>query len=335
MAEQYTKPYLSYPQQLALMKHRGMTCLNDEAALRVLRAAGYYRLSAYVYPFRQMLEDQARRTSPAHFRAESLRPDTTFEQVEALWRFDRKLRLLCLDGLETIEVGIRTQVAHVLGRRDKYGHLRRASLDRIECKRPGPPSDGSAGKTGDAFDFWVHRYNKLQAQARSEDFVRHNIMKYGTDLPIWIAVEFLDFGAIVRLFGLLERSDQNSIARDLGITDGRLLVKWLAVLNYLRNTAAHHARLWNRTLTLKPAKINPNQVPPELAHAALLQRHDKVYLTLAILAALTSSIDATSNWPNRLRTLVRKFPIISGMSPELDMGFPGSWQDLALWTAQP
>lgn len=335
MTQQYTKPYLAYVEQLALMKQRGMTCSNDEAALCVLRAAGYYRLSAYVYPFRLMLDDHACRATPAHFRAETLRPGTTFEQVEALWRFDSKLRLLCLDGLETIEVGIRTQVAHVLGRRDKYGHLRRASLDQIECGRPGPPEAGFAADTqGDAFDFWIRRYNKLQTQARSEDFVRHNIMKYGPDLPIWIAIEFLDFGALARLFGLLERSDQNLIARDLGITDGRVLVKWLAVLNYLRNTAAHHARLWNRTLTLKPAKINPNQVPIEMEHSAHLQRHDKLYLTLAILAVLASHIDATSNWPNRLRTVIRKFPVIEGMAPELDMGFPEAWQDLALWKAR-
>ena len=115
------------------------------------------------------------------------------------------------------------------------------------------------------------------------------------------------------------------------MSDGRVLVKWLPILNYLRNSAAHHARLWSRTLTLKPANINPAQVPEKLAHAQSVGRNDKLYLTLAIVAVLAEGMDGPSNWPNRMRTLVRKFPAITGMGPEVSMGFPDGWESLPLW----
>lgn len=257
MAQQYTKPHLTYADQLALLKSRGLQCTDDDRALRVLRAAGYYRLSAYVYPFRELLPDVAPRTSPYHYRSDDIRPGTTFEHIEALWRFDRSLRMACLDGLETVKVGTRTQIAYILGARHTFGHLERTALDEAACRELVPSGSGR----DEAFEVWCHKYEELRRYALAEDFVRHNAAKYDGQLPIWIAVEFLDFGAIVRLFKLLRADDQNTIARGLGIRNGKLLACLLLPLNYVRNSAAHHSRLWNRTLTLKapnfPAAVYP------------------------------------------------------------------------------
>jgi abortive infection bacteriophage resistance protein len=320
----YEKPHLPYPDQLALLKSRGLACADDAHAIRVLRAAGYYRLSAYIYPFRELLTETDERTSPYHFRSDKIRQGTTFEQIEALWRFDRALRMVWLDGLETIEVGIRTQVANTIGKHHTFGHLEREALDEAACEEPGKDA-------GDAFTTWCARYEELRKNAMAEDFMRHNTFKYGGELPIWIAVEFLDFGAIARLFNLLRREDQNEIARGLEIRNGKLLARILVNLNYIRNAAAHHSRLWNRTLTYQPPKIPPAVVPSTLAHLADLSVRDKTYIPLAITAHLTDQLDPATNWPSRVRTLVRKFPNLAGVSPVGDMGFPEGWESLALW----
>lgn len=146
-----------------------------------------------------------------------------------------------------------------------------------------------------------------------------------------MACEFLDFGAIVRLYGLLDRADQNEIARELGIKSGRLLSAWLTSLNYLRNMAAHHNRVWNRALTYKQRTFNPAQVEPSLAHLASSPVRDKVYLPLAVTAYLVQHIDPAHRWPVNLRDDVKKFPAVQNVTPELDMGFPEGWLDLPLW----
>ncbi|WP_396350718.1 Abi family protein [Kocuria atrinae] len=51
------------------------------------------------------------------------------------WSFDRSLRLLCLDAAEIIEVGVRTRLAYVLGRRDRMGHIHLESLDGKKCAK--------------------------------------------------------------------------------------------------------------------------------------------------------------------------------------------------------
>lgn len=331
----YDKPHLTYEEQLEKLLSRGLGCADEAAALNTLRAVGYYRLSAYVYPFRELLTPGAPRSSPVHYRAETMRYGASFEQVAALWRFDRKLRLTCLDAIETVEIGMRTKIAHVLGKRDPFGHVTRESLDGQRCSAP-PVGKRKADPAGpvDIFEQWVEKYESLAHPARNEDYVKHNLAKYGEPLPVWIAVEFLDLGALVRLYHLMERADQNTIAKEVGVAGGPLLGHWLRDLNYLRNVCAHHSRLWNRTLTMKPGKFNPAQVHEPLRHAAQAsdESRKKVYVLLAELAYLVRHIDTTSRWPQSgLRTVVRKFPGDGLLSPEKDMGFPDGWEDLDLW----
>ena len=42
----YNKPYLSFQQQLELLKARGLEVTDDAAAISYLERIGYYRLSA-------------------------------------------------------------------------------------------------------------------------------------------------------------------------------------------------------------------------------------------------------------------------------------------------
>ena len=263
-------------------------------------------------------------------RSERIRNGTSLDQIEALWRFDRALRLICLDGFESIEIGLRTQLAHVLGRRNPFGHLDSDSLDTEVCSRE---SNSPGGRTN--FDVWLAQYHKLQQDARNEDYVVHHTTKYGERVPVWIAVEFLDFGAVTRLFSFMLKTDQNEVARQFGVHGGRQFARWLRDFNYLRNVCAHHSRLWNRTLTYKSGKFNPKQVDAVLAHAAACEGRDKIYVNLASMAYCIRMIAPQAVWHLELRRHIENFPAIEGMSPSRDMGFPPAWKSLALWNIQP
>jgi abortive infection bacteriophage resistance protein len=326
----YQKPHLTFERQLALLESRGLDVSDRADALQLLRAVGYYRLSAYVYPFRQLLPAEEQRVaSPAHYRSEEYVAGATYEAVRALWQFDRRLRLVTLDALEAVEISLRTSVAYVLGERDPFGHVNRDSLDRSACNRR------SGTGSSDAFTLWESVYQRKQDEAAREDFVRHHLGKYGQPLPVWIAVEFLDFGALVRLARLMRMGDQNEVARMHGVTNGTLFAGWMRNLSYLRNVCAHHSRLWNRTLTYPYARWRSEQTPASLAHAAAMDRRDKVYIGLAIAAALVRHIQPESNWPLTLRTVIRKFPETPHLSPEGSMGFPHDWGSLPLWNSAP
>ena len=326
MAEKYGKPHLTYEQQLALLVGRGLICSNRPAATAALERIGYYRLSAYVYPFRELLPpDEQRRASPTHYRAESIGAGTRFEDVLAVWEFDRSLRLVILDAVETIEIGLRTRLAYTLGARNPFGHL---DPDHLSEKARMPASDASG--TPSRHEQWLQGHlDDIEANSH-EDYLRHNLHKYD-QLPIWIAVETMSFGRLAALFQLLDPADQTRIAAGLSIGGKGLLISWLKTLNYLRNVCAHHARLWNRSLTYTLRKMTTSQVEEDLHHLCGPSPTKKVYSALAVTAYLVRRIDPASNWPMRARAHILSFPPIPVLDPAAQMGLPADWDREPLW----
>ncbi len=51
--ERYDKPPLTYTEQVELLKSRGMTVPDEKRTERLLANISYYRLSAYMLPYKQ------------------------------------------------------------------------------------------------------------------------------------------------------------------------------------------------------------------------------------------------------------------------------------------
>jgi len=47
----YQKPFLSYAEQIALLKERGLSFENEEQSLKILEKVSYYRLGNYWHIF--------------------------------------------------------------------------------------------------------------------------------------------------------------------------------------------------------------------------------------------------------------------------------------------
>jgi len=101
----YSKPWLSYQDQVALLQSRGMVVHDVQAATEFLRHVNYYRFSGYCLVF-----EAVRHT---------FNPGVTFEQVHAAYEFDTILRDIVTEALEAVEVNLRTAVAHRFG--EQYG----------------------------------------------------------------------------------------------------------------------------------------------------------------------------------------------------------------------
>lgn len=325
----YDKGHLSYEGQLERLRSRGLSVQDPQRGIALLKTVGYYRLSAYVYPFREKLPKAE--WTPGHTRSETIMPGVNLEHVRAMWDFDRRVRLLVLDASEVIEVGLRTQIAYVLGRRDTFGHVHESSLDQNKCD----DARYVKGVPERAFDMWIKRYDELREQAKTEDYVQHNLTKYDeSPLAVWVAMEFLDFGAAVRLLGLMLDSDSNEIARNMGFTSGQKLSKVLLSCSSMRNRAAHHSRTWNRPPFARPPKIYTTEVDESLAHWGGVHR-EFPYGPLALMAYLVRHIDPTSRWPCRAREQLLRFPKVPYLDVHQNMGFPHDWAELPLWKAQP
>ena len=237
-------------------------------------------------------------------------PGTTFEDVVALYEFDRALRLLVLDAVERIEVAVRGNWAYQLALKNgPHGYL-----------RTGLYSD--RGKLN-------AKKRELTAQVnRSKDtFIIHYKTKYSgpTHPPVWMASELMSFGLLSSLYGLLkDPKDRNAIAAPFGL-DEVIFGPAVQNISTVRNICAHHGRLWNQRL--KATLKLPKKRPPILANALNRIANDKLYNTLAFVKYLLDGCDPSNTWGQRL--IAHMATLASGR--EADMGFPPDWLDWKLW----
>lgn len=321
----YDKPHLSYSAQVQRLVERGLHVGDRAGAERLLASIGYYHLSAYMYPYRELLPPAEQcRQSPVHYRSDAFQPGAAFEQVIGLYEFDRLLRLYCLEALGHVEIGLRTRATYILGERDTFGHLEQSALDGKSCHRVGRD-----GRTD--FDAWQDRCRRLQSDARNEDFIRHALHKYGEPLPVWTAVETFDFGALARLLGLMRGDDLNCLAGDLGIKHARLLVDVVRGLNVVRNIASHHGRLWNRQIVYGLRNYDPRGVAPELRHVARGGERKKIYIYLVWMTYLAHQFAPDSSAKESLLGLVDVLGSTTTRSLVDDMGFPADWRRQQVW----
>ena len=87
----YAKPALTFEAQADLL------AANRDELIARLKAVNYYRLSGYLYPFRDLPND-------------TFRPGADLDTVWRRYNFDRRLRLILLDAIERIEVAVRTRL---------------------------------------------------------------------------------------------------------------------------------------------------------------------------------------------------------------------------------
>jgi abortive infection bacteriophage resistance protein len=287
---------LTFEQQADRLLELGLVAERDELVRR-LRGVGYYRLSAYWYPFR--------------------RPDGRFihgTSLDSIWRrytFDRRLRLLALDASERVEVCLRTELVYSLAQRQgPFGY-----------EDPDSPQKLSAPEH-------ERLLNEIEVEGRRsrEHYIVLFFQLYGSDHarpPYWTITELMTFGTLLTLFRGCPTAVQQELAERFGVAD-RVLESWLRALNAVRNVCAHHGRLWNRELGYRP------MIPRKDGrwHEPIEVSQHRVFGMLTILKYLLDQIAPHSGWSRRLLKLLGEYPQI----PRAPMGFPVGWERCPIWT---
>lgn len=303
------KIFRSYEEQIDLLASRGMSIHDRDWAVDHLRSINYYRLSGYWYPFRMLRGE-------GEPRSDRFLPGTDLREVVALHDFDARLRAAAFTALSHVELTIRARLGHELGRVDPLIHHRPDLL--------GPTARQSrSGLPSASYTTWSRQFDEELRRSR-EDFVAHHRENYRGRLPIWAAVEILDWGKLTRLFGMSPRDVRDAVASEIALT-GPQLESWLKSLNILRNYAAHHGRVFNRVFTLTP-RLPRTGAPGIPALAPVMNR---AFGQLSIVQYLLTSFQVGN--AAVLPAVMRTFPRIP-VVPISQTGAPDDWEDSPLWT---
>jgi abortive infection bacteriophage resistance protein len=290
MAGSYSKPALSPADLLAHLRSRGLVVADPVRALQALEHVGYYRLLIYMRPLQE--------GHPKTFIA-----GAAFDDILALYEFDRELRLLCLDGIERVEVALRAAIVCQVA----VPHGPHFYLDHR------------------LFETREQYVDFFQAAAKAR---YHGITHYREHYddpplaPIWTIMEALTYGQLSHLYSWLRIAERKEIAKRFGF-DETILVSWFRSLNVLRNMCAHHNRLWNFPMLVDRPKA-AKSLKTEM------ESTDRFYARAVVLSSLLDAGGHGADWRKRLIELTDRCSVVDTAK----MGFPADWRTRAFWTAE-
>lgn len=214
-------------QQLDLLKSRGLTVNDADKAREILLDIGYYRLGFYLFPFEKSYPDLRDRT---HEYVEG----ASFEDAVNLYYFDFDLRLLLMRYLNRIEIAFRTSLIYNLS--NKY------NTTPIWFVSPSVVSRTYA--------------RDFERKVYTSDFKRNPVIhrhhqKNPNDrfAPSWKTLEFMTFGAVMKLYEQLkERDDKIFVAHKFGVRQVVTFESYMHTIRQVRNACAHGLLLYDLRL---------------------------------------------------------------------------------------
>jgi abortive infection bacteriophage resistance protein len=299
----YEKPAKTLEGQAELLISRGLVADMDRL-VTVLGQINYYRLSTYLYTYRD--------------GSERLMPGTKLDHILRIYEFDHTLRMLLLDVIEGVEILVRSRLAYHFAM--KHGPFDWARPELFPGFNP-------------VYNDFVRWQEKLQEQTRrsreqraNEDTVVHFFHKYGDEherLPIWMLTEIMDFGATLSFYRGVEPSIRKDVAMSLDQPE-ELVMSWLLSLNTVRNRCAHHARLWNWQLGI-PVKFPTPRKYPEWSGLGLSNKY--IGAILYISSWISGRLFTKDQWQMKARDTLLGFS-------DLDLsriGMPKGWENDEIW----
>lgn len=191
---------------------------NRELALKNIEKYSYYSIiNGYKFVFKD--------------NDNNYKENTSFEEIFALYEFDKNIKAIFLKFTLEIEVILKSLMANTLA--EKYGVEDYLKLENLDENVEKELVD----------DFIV----KIEKEI-DDNYIKHPAIKHYKDtygfVPPFVLTKILTFGAISRYYSLLKQSDRQKISKYFRLSD-KLLRQILINLTMVRNISAHSDRLFN------------------------------------------------------------------------------------------
>lgn len=214
------KEYKSNEELINYLLSKGVVISNKKDALEKIERYTYYSI---VNTYKNIFKD----------KNGNYIEDVSFDDIYALFEFDKNLKNIILKYCLEIETVIKSvmanQISKVYGVKD---YLKTSNWD--------------ASINTDIKENLLKKINnEIEKDYNIHTAVTHYIDKYGF-VPPFVLVKILTFGVASSYYGLLKQSDRQAIAKYFKISD-KLLKQILKNLTTIRNVAAHSDRLYNYT----------------------------------------------------------------------------------------
>lgn len=311
------KAYHTVDQLIEILRGRGMVIEDGpqrDTAMRILETENYYNIvNGYKDLFLQV---------PVTSEERYLK-GTSFEELYALYQFDRDVRHIYLKYLLKVENAFKSVLAHEFSA--LYGHDNYLKLENF---------DNVSENIGPIIKLFGDIQQETARQmSKHHQAVTHYLSEYGY-IPLWVLVNVLTFGKVTMFYKLMKPQDKQSIARKFHV-DEKELHKYMNLCGLARNQCAHDERFFDLKFRwhLHTRSIG-NFSCLELARdksGSYPSGTNDVYAIGIVFARLLGTADTTefiASMSAAFSELEKQLHTISSKDVMRIMGYPDTWKRL-------
>ncbi len=304
------KTFKTLDEQIEIFRSRGLIINNEEKAKDILLRENYFFINGYRHLFMKSWKET------------NFIPGTTFEELYAMFVFDRRVRNIFFKNLLIVENNIKSLISYQLSK--KYGFKEKDYLN---------PNNFSKDpiKIRHVHDVLNKVKRQIRVNGKQHSATMHYITNYGY-IPLWILVKVLSFGIVSELYGILDFSDQQEVAGFYGI-DTEMLEVYLTILSNYRNLCAHEDILYDhRTQKCIPNNKYHEQLNIDMTDGEYNYGKNDLFSVVIMLKSLLTD----GEFKDFINEVGYEMDILSGKTSTLGInaflnkiGFPENWRDIA------
>ena len=243
------KPYISINEQISLLESRNIIIPNHSFAYRVLEYENYYCvINGYKAPF-------IASTNPDYYKA-----GTLFNEIIALYTFDRKLREILLPDLLRIEHVIKSYIINVFSASHGNDHKSYLRPESFNCNG----LTNEARVDGMIFDLM----KMINKRKHTHEAIAHYINRYGF-VPLWVLSKVMTFGKINSFYAIMLNDEKIQVAKSFKLTP-KVFKSLIDFLARFRNKCAHGERIYSSSKDI----FKPHPIPRLPIHEELHIPHN-------------------------------------------------------------
>lgn len=299
--------------QLAILNKRGVSIPNYQKAKQYLLTNNYYNIiNGYSKYF---MNNQS-----------NYIPGTTFDEITHLYFFDKEIKFAFFSAITEMENHIKSVLAYRFAK--AYPDKPYAYLD-INCY--------DISKTLD-LGWLISRLSKIindNKKSNRNNSIKHYV-RIHNDVPIWVLVDYLDFGEINTLIKNLPVSLQNDIAKNMCsfVSENihmtapftpEIMISFTENIRQIRNICAHNNRLLDSKCKSDAKYYYDLHSLYGISNNSQRNNAYSVFLSLQCFLSRVQYAQLHNTIKKRVKTLDKRLKVININIILRSLGFPNDW----------
>ena len=183
------KIFMTIDEQVQILKDKNLIVEDVEYTKDILLRENYFFIMGYRTLFLKQKENK-------------FISGVTFDELYAMFIFDRNFRNIILKNILVIENELKSVISYQLSK--KYGYREKEYLN---AKNFTSDKD----KSRRVKDLLEKMKRQIRINASTHNATMHYITNYGY-IPFWVLVKVLSFGIVCELYTILKKEDQIEVA---------------------------------------------------------------------------------------------------------------------------